>query len=148
QHVEPQQPGGAHEAALLAHDREHEVGGVLGQVVEPGLGGARHALAGDAALADRDLGLGQVVPVALRVNLIGVQERREPVQLIGLQHLHPAPGKTEKISAIETTPARPSHTKWRHGAPCTNRMPTVIAPYTSAVPKSGSMNTSTAGSAT
>ena len=57
----------------------------------------------------------------------------------------PAPGRIEKIMAMATTPANPIQAKCRHGAPFTNSMPNVIAAYTSAVPKSGSMNTSSAG---
>ena len=59
----------------------------------------------------------------------------------------PSPGMIENTIASVTTKASPSHAKCRHGAPSTNSMPSVTAAYTSAVPKSGSANTSSAGSA-
>ena len=57
----------------------------------------------------------------------------------------PAPGRIEKISASVTAPVRSIHTKCRHGAPYTNSIPISIAASTSAVPKSGSRKTSSAG---
>ncbi len=70
------QPGGSHEAELLAHDREDEVGVRIRQEEEL-LPAAAEAVAEPAAGAHRDEGLDGLEPGAERVGL-RLEEREEP----------------------------------------------------------------------
>ena len=73
--VEREQDRGADEAALLGVRGEHEVGRVLGQVVQLRLRRALDPAAVDAAGADRSLRLREVVGRAARV-AVRVEEAR------------------------------------------------------------------------
>ena len=76
---------GTEQAQLLPRDREDEVGLLLGHEAGPGLGAVEEPLAEQAAVADRDPGLLDVVARAARVER-RVDEGEEPVDLVGLQH--------------------------------------------------------------
>jgi hypothetical protein len=74
----------AEQPQLLAHDRVDEVGVAHRQVRERLLRALQVALADEAARADRDLGLDDLVARAARV-LLGVQERLDAPLLVVVQ---------------------------------------------------------------
>ena len=82
---EAEQHDRAEEAELLPHRREDEVGVLLGHEAALRLRALAETLAGEPAVRDRLLRLLLVVRVALRVRVPGIDERREPVDLVLLQ---------------------------------------------------------------
>ena len=65
---------------------EDEVGVLLGQEIKARLGAAEIASAEDAARAERDLGLEDVIAVAQRI-LLGVEEGEQALALVVAQLL-------------------------------------------------------------
>ena len=86
QRVEQEQRHRAHEAELLGERGEDEVGVLFGQEVQPGLGALHEAAPREAARAERDLGLGDVVAGAERVG-VGVEEGEDAGELVFLDEL-------------------------------------------------------------
>src|SRR5215218_3862827 len=127
-----QQDHGAGEAELLADHGEDEVGLLLGNVLEVGLGAVQVALAGDAARADGDQGLPRVVGEASSTVVgAGVDERGQPLLLVLAEHVelehayrgdHPDQGQDQQPAQLD---------------PLTSRTPNRMATNTMKVPKSG-----------
>ena len=81
--VEHEQDAGADEPELLPHRREDEVGLLLGDVGQVGLGPLEQTPAEDAAVGDRRLGLVDVVRDVL-AGAVGGDEAGEPLDLVVL----------------------------------------------------------------
>ena len=86
--VQQDQPGDPDQAELFGVDREDEVGGMFRQEVELGLGALGPAFSGNAAGANRDLGLDHVVAAAERVGL-RVEEDSDSIFLVFAQRVLP-----------------------------------------------------------
>ena len=110
----------ADQAELLAGDGEDEVGVLLGDEAGPGLRALEQSLAEQAAVADRDARLLDVVAGAARVER-RVDEGEEAVDLVGLEHAHRhrRDGADDRAEAQPAEPARP--------APATARTPKTVA---------------------
>ena len=133
------QQAGAHEAELLPRHREDEVGLLLGHEAGARLGAVEQALPEQAAVADRDPGLLDVVAGAAGVE-VGVHEGEEAVDLVGLQH---ATGEGERGDRAGRRAARrPASAAER---PDTASTPNTVAESTSIVPRSGWSRIRTAG---
>ena len=131
---------GADQAELLPRDREDEVGVLLGHEAGLGLRAVEQALAEDAAVADRDPGLGGVVAGAARVE-VGVGERHEPVELVVLRARRSCTASGGRDDGRRRT-ARASQVR---RAPETAMTPKTVADSTSMVPRSGCSRISAAG---
>ena len=106
-HSSAMRSAGAEQAELLAGDGEHEVGLLLGHEAGPGLRAVEQSLAEQAAVADRDPGLLDVVAGAARVER-GVDEGQEAIDLVGLQHAggHRGDGRRRRRPPTSTTSQR------------------------------------------
>ena len=105
------QHAGAEQAELLARDGEDEVGVLLGHEAGPGLRAVEEPLAEEAAVADRDPRLLDVVAGAARVE-VGVGEGQEAVDLVLLQEARRRPRRPRR-----STPPAASSASQRRGAP-------------------------------
>src|SRR5450830_1804450 len=103
--VEREKDRDAHEPPLLGERREDEVGVADGQETEPALGSLLPALAEDAARADRDSGLPDLVARAPRGE-VRIEERADPVLLVVLQE-EPRPSDGERRRHDEDGPPAP-----------------------------------------
>src|SRR5450759_3132579 len=103
--VEREKDRDAHEPPLLGERREDEVGVADGQETEPALGSLLPALAEDAARADRDSGLPDLVARAPRGE-VRIEERADPVLLVILQE-EPRPSDGERRRHDEDGPPAP-----------------------------------------
>src|SRR5450756_782765 len=103
--VEREKDRDAHEPPLLGERREDEVGVADGQETEPALGSLLPALAEDAARADRDSGLPDLVARAPRGE-VRIEERADPVLLVVLQE-EPRPSDGERPRHDEDGPPAP-----------------------------------------
>ena len=88
--IEADEQQRAEQSELLADDGEHEVGGALGQELELSLCTAQKAFAGDAARADGDGRLDDVVARAERIGL-RIEEGEHALALVVVQQVPAAP---------------------------------------------------------
>ena len=97
--IQHEQQAQAEQAELLRHDREDEVRRALRQELEVRLRAVQPALAEQAARADRDLRLNDVVARAERIGL-GIQER-EHARLLIVAHERPEHGQRREPERAE-----------------------------------------------
>ena len=114
------QRGRPDQAELLACDREHEIGVLLGHETRLSLRPVEQALPEQPAVADRDPGLRGVVAGSARI--VGrVEEGREAVQLITVQHAElrrrrrrRSPQRARGRTASASAPGDGEHAEHRH----------------------------------
>ena len=133
---------GADQAELLAGDGEDEVGVLLGHEARRGSASRGRAPGRTGRRCRSRSGPAGVVAGAARVE-VGVGERHEPVDLVGLEHARPAPRPRPRRPRRRRAADQPAPRRARRPRARRRRWRT----STSIVPRSGCSRISAAGSA-